>query len=213
MAWLPEQLMTKTLRNEKMWAQHVKHFLVLISGIETKSQEQMDRGGRENFIMEEFSTWMEILNQKYPDAAVHPWLSYTTGTRRSKISGDYLFRNFQEGLRVFHRDLNPVWAKVLSEGVSGKSKEEVWARFCYIYSCNLNRTEPDDVTPQDFDHKRVEQKKWVFVYKYLGPCCEFLELGEGQCHEFLANPVELGSRGTSSDKRKSKGNLTLTPKP
>ena len=43
--------MTKTLTNPKVWAQLVKQFLVLISGIETKSQEDMDKGGRENFIM------------------------------------------------------------------------------------------------------------------------------------------------------------------
>ena len=206
MVWLPEQLMTKTLKSAKMWVQHVKQFLVLISGIETKSQDQMDKGGRENFIMEEYSTWQEILVQKFPDAAVHPWLTYTTGTRTKKIHGDYLFRNFQEGLRVFHRDLNTIWAVVLSEGISGKSKLEVWTRFCYLFWCSQQSVEPDEVTPHEFDYKKIEQKKWVYVFKYLGPCCEFLELGEGHCHEFLANPVELGSRGTSSEKRKSKGN-------
>ena len=207
MSWLPEQLMTKTLKHEKMWAQNVKQFLVLISGIETKMQEQMDRSGRERFMMEEYSTWQEILVQKYPEAAVHPWLSFTTGTRNKKISGDYLFRNFQEGLRVFHRDLNTIWTVVLSEGVSGKSKQEVWSRFCYLYWCSLNKTDADEVTPADFDYHKVELKKWVFAFKYLGPCCEFLELGEGHCHEFLANPMEVGSRSTSQEKRKSKGSF------
>ena len=55
--------MTKTLKHEKMGAQNVKQFLVLISGIETKMQEQMDRSGRERFMMEEYSTWQEILVQ------------------------------------------------------------------------------------------------------------------------------------------------------
>ena len=205
MAWLPEQLMTKSLDNERMWAQHVKQFLVLISGIETKSQEEMDKGSREHFIMTEYTTWLEILQQKFPDAAVHPWLSYTTGTRKVKVSGDYLFRNFQEGLRVFHRDLNTVWAHVLSEGISGKSKEEVWCRFCYLFSCKLNNADPDTVTPINFDYKKIEQKKWILAFKYLGPCCEFLELGDDNCHEFLATPVQLGSRGTSTEKRKTKG--------
>ena len=50
MVWLPEQLMTKTLTNVKMWAQHVKQFLVLMHDIETKSQEDMDKGGREHFL-------------------------------------------------------------------------------------------------------------------------------------------------------------------
>ena len=72
MAWLPEKLLTKTLKNEKMWAQHVKQFLVLVSGIETKSQEQMDKGGRESFMMDEFQTWVDIINQKYPEATVLP---------------------------------------------------------------------------------------------------------------------------------------------
>ena len=65
MSWLPEQLMTKTLKHEKMRAQNVKQFLVLICGIETKmqEQEQMDRSGRERFMMEEYSTWQEILVQ------------------------------------------------------------------------------------------------------------------------------------------------------
>ena len=102
-----------------------------------------------------------------------------------------------------------MWALVLSEGISGKSKEEVWTRFCYLLWCKMNSLEADEVTPHDFDYKKVEQKKWVLSFKYMGPCCEFLELGTGTCHEFLANPVELGSRGTSTEKRKSKGN----PKP
>ena len=55
MAWLPEQLMTKTLTNVKMWAQHVKQFLMLICGIGTKSQEDMNKGGREHFITSEYN--------------------------------------------------------------------------------------------------------------------------------------------------------------
>ena len=101
MAWLPEQLMTKSLKNEKMWSQHVKQFLILTCGIETKSQEELDKGGRENFMMEEYSRWVDILSQKFPDAAVHPWLNFTTGTRKMQLDGGYLYRNFQEGLRIF----------------------------------------------------------------------------------------------------------------
>ena len=72
MAWLPEQLMTKTLSNAKMWAQHVKQLLVLTCGVETKSQEDMDKGGHKHFIMSECNRWVEILGSKFPDAAVHP---------------------------------------------------------------------------------------------------------------------------------------------
>ena len=132
MAWLPDKLMTKTLTNPKMWAQHVKQFLFMICGIETKSQGEMDKGGREHFVMAEYTRWLEILTAKFPDAAVHPWLKFTTGTRSKKVDGAYLFRNFQEGLRVFHRDLNVVWAAVLKEGISGKSKEEMWSRLLLL---------------------------------------------------------------------------------
>ena len=236
MAWLPEQLMTKTLNNSKMWAQHIKQFVLMTSGIETKSQGEMDKGGRENYIMTEYSRWLEILMAKFPDAAVHPWLKFTTGTRTTKIDGKYLYRNFQEGLRIYHRDFNTTWEAVLKEGISGKSKEEVsfvlvllmvvsclnalalnvqvWCRFCYLFWCTSRGIKPDDVTPKDFDYKKIESKKWIYSFKYMGPPCEFLELGECTCHEFLANPTELSSRGTSSLKRKTKGKpntLNLTP--
>ena len=125
MAWLPEQLMTKTLNNSKMWAQHIKQFVLMTSGIETKSQGEMDKGGRENYIMTEYSRWLEILMAKFPDATVHPWLKFTTGTRTTKIDGKYLYRIFQEGRRIYHRDFNTTWEAVLKEGISGKSKEEV----------------------------------------------------------------------------------------
>ena len=85
----------------------------------------MDKGGRENYIMTEYSRWLEILMAKFPDATVHPWLKFTTGTRTTKIDGKYLYRNFQEGLRIYHRDFNTTWEAVLKEGISGKSKEEV----------------------------------------------------------------------------------------
>ena len=50
---------------------------------------------------------------------------------------------------------------------------------------NSKDEEPDDVTPVDFVWKRIEQWKWVFAFKYMGPCYEILELGETKCHEFL----------------------------
>ena len=214
MAWLPDKLMTKTLSNHTAWAQIVKQFLILISGIETKSQEDMDKGGRENFVMSEYNRWVDILRQKFPDAAVHPWLRHTTGTRIKEVDGSYIFRNFQEGLRIIHRDLNVVWAAVVKEGLSGRGKEEVWCRFCYLYWCKIIcKIKADEVTPVDFEYKKVETKKWIYAFKYLGPCCEFLELGEGVCHEFLANPKELGSRSTKQDKRTSKGKPKLKSKP
>ena len=202
MAWIPQQLMTKSLKNPTGWAQIIKQFIVLVAGIETKSQEEMDKGCRENHVMIEYSRWVEIMNAKYPDAAVLPWLMFTTGTRNQRINGKYLYRMFQDGLRIFHRDLNTTWALVLKEGTSGKSKEEIWARFCYLFLCKSKQEDPDDVTPADFPWKRVELRKWLFAFKYMGPCCELLELGEGHCHEFLANPSSLGERTTSGEKRK-----------
>ena len=205
MAWIPQQLMTKELSHEKMWAQHIKQFIALTAGIETKSQEEMDKGTRESHILQEFSRWIEIINEKFPRAAVLPWLSFTTGTRSTRINGKWLYRNFQEGLRIFHRDFNTVWEAVLKEGISGKSKEEIWCRFCYLLFCKNKDEDPDNVTPEDFLWKRVEQRKWVFAFKYMGPCCELLELGECECHEFLANPKQLSTRNTTSEKRKAKG--------
>ena len=164
--------MTKTLNNPKIWAQHIKQFVLMTSGIETKSQGEMDKGGRENYIMTEYSRWLEILMAKFPDAAVHPWLKFTTGTRTTKIDGKYLYRNFKEVLRIYHRDFNTTWEAVLKEGISGKSKEEVsylplslslsveflffvvsclnplalnvqvWCRFCYLYWSKIRGKNP-----------------------------------------------------------------------
>ena len=168
----------------------------------------MDTGSRQHFIFTEYSRWLDIIAEKHPEAAVLPWLKFTTGTGTTKVDGKYLFRNFQEGLRVFHRDLNIVWQAVLLEGISGKSKEEVWCRFCYLYYCRkVIEQDPENVTPEGFNWKRIEQKKWLYTFKYMGPCCEFLELGEGSSHEFLSNPVELSSRGTSKEKRKAEGTV------
>ena len=69
----------------------------------------------------------------------------------------------------------------LKEGTSGKSKKEVWERFYFLLWYKLQDDDP--VTPKDFHYERVESKNRVFSFKYRGPCCEFLELGEGVCHE------------------------------
>ena len=55
MTWIPIQLMGLNLKNNIGWAQVVKQFIVLVSGIETKSQDEMDKGARKNHIMSEFS--------------------------------------------------------------------------------------------------------------------------------------------------------------
>ena len=76
---------------------------------------------------------------------------------------------------------------------------------------NSKDEEPDDVTPVDFVWKRIEQWKWVFAFKYMGPCYEILELGETKCHEFLTNPKKLIQRSTSQEKRKSDGHPNPNP--
>ena len=91
-----------------------------------------------------------------------------------------------------NRDLNTEWSQVINEGISVKSKEELRARFCYRLYCKRNELEVEDTTPIDFDWKLEEKRKWVYVFKFMGPCCEVLELGESKCHEFLQNPKNLG---------------------
>ena len=100
MAWLPEELLTKTLDTPKMWAQHVKQFLVLISGIETKSQEEMDRGARENFIMAEFSRWVEILEAKYPGGSP-PMVKVHHGDAETAGRWSIPFPEFSGGVASF----------------------------------------------------------------------------------------------------------------
>ena len=135
-----------------------------------------------------------------------PYLSYTTGTCRTDVTGLYLYRTFSEGLRVINNDFNPVWAQVLKGHISGTSKEELWARFCHLIYCKRQDIEePEEVTPADFDWRREELRKWMHAFKYMGPPCELLELGEQRCHEFLQNPKGLGKRNTSQEKRKADG--------
>ena len=206
MAWIPMQLMGLNLKNNIGWAQVVKQFIVLVSGIETKSQDEMDKGARENHILSEYSRWVQIMHEKFSEAAVLPYLSYTTGTRQKDVTGLYLYRNFSDGLRVINNEFNPVWAQVLKGRISGTSKEELWARFCYLIYCKRQDIEePEEVTPADFDWRREELRKWMFAFKYMGPPCELLELGEQKCHEFLQNPKGLGKRNTSQEKRKADG--------
>ena len=107
----------------------------MVSGIETKSQDEMTKGQREDSIFSEYMNWVEILEAKFPNAAINSWLEYTTGTKTIKVTGAYLYRNFQEGLRVFHNELNKIWSTAISAGNSGKSREEVWQRFCYLVAC------------------------------------------------------------------------------
>ena len=125
MEWMPEHLMDVKLKNSSMWSQHVKQLIMLTAGIETKSQEEMNKGQREDFILSEYNNWCDILGQKHPNAPVLRWLKFTTGTRTARIDGGYLFHNFQEGLRIFHNEFNRVWDTVLQEGTSGKSKEYI----------------------------------------------------------------------------------------
>ena len=203
MEWMPGSLLLPSLRNVAAWAQHVKQIIMLTAGIETKSQEEMTKATREHFMLQEYNNWRAILAQKYPNASVLPYLEYTTGTKTAKVNGAYLYRNFQEGLRMFHNRFNGVWAAVLKEGISGKSKCEIWTRFCCVYHCAKTGEEKEESTPANFYWQKIERQKWVYAYKHAGPCCELLELGTGVCHEFLSSPDGLALRGTGSAKRKA----------
>ena len=203
MEWLPSHLLHHNLANCSAWSQHVKQSIMMIAGIETKSQDEMNKGQREDCIYSEYMNWVEILAAKHPRASVNGWLEYTTGTKTVKVTGAYLYRNFQEGLRVFHNELNKVWTLTIAEGNSGKSKEEVWKRFCYLYSCKREKSEPDATTPDDFDLGKIETLKWIYTYKHQGPPCEFLQIGRHSCHEFLASPKGLALRSTGTKKRRA----------
>ena len=169
--------MTETLRNCVAWAQHVKQMIMLTTGIETKRQKDMNKGELQHFMYEEYKNWIDICEQKFPNAAVQGWLEFTTGTRSAKVNGAYLYRNFCEGLRAFHK-CAPIWEQTLTEGTSGKAKEEMWKRFCYLLNCNRTGSKPEESTPKDFDWEKTEKQKWMYVFKWMGPPCEFLELGD-----------------------------------
>lgn len=76
---------------------------------------------------------------------------------------------FSEGLHTFNRDFNTAWDQVLKERISDKSKEESWTRFYYLLHYKKAEEDPEDTTSVDFDWKRVEQRKWVHTFKYMGP--------------------------------------------
>ena len=173
---------------------------MLTTGIETKRQKDMNKGELQHFMHEEYKNWIDICEQKFPNAAVQGWLEFTTGTRSAKVNGAYLYRNFTEGLRVFHKCV-PLWTQTLAEGSSGKAKEEIWKRFCYLLNCSRLLIEPEEATPKDFDWEKIEKQKWMYAFKWMGPPCEFLELGDKKCHEFLANPTEVSKRGTGTKER------------
>ena len=80
-----------------------------------------------------------------------------------------------------------VWTLTISEDNSGKSKEEVWKRFCYLLSCKREKLEPSDTTPDDFDLAKIEIQKWIYTYKHQGPACEFLQIGSSSCHDFFTS--------------------------
>jgi hypothetical protein len=211
MAWLPTQLMSETLGNAATWGQVVKQFVLMRCGVETKRQQEMTKGQREDFIMDEYANWVGLVKKKHPNAAVNAWLDFTTGTRTQKVHGHYLYRNFQQGLRIFHNQFNPLWESVIKAGTSGKSKEELWERFCYLWHCVKVKRTPLDSTPDDFDVRKAELKKWVYAYKYTGPPCELLDIGEGECHEELSSPKNVAARPTGTKQRKSKKTFEARP--
>ena len=108
MEWLPSHLTSEDLGHADSWAQHVKQMIMMGAGIETKRQEEMDKGSREAFIMDEYNRWCEVVERTYDNAMILEYLHWTTGKREKPITGYYLYRNFTEGLRVFHNTLNKI---------------------------------------------------------------------------------------------------------
>ena len=204
MEWLPKHLLSTDMKDATSWAQHVKQFIILTAGIETKRQDQMNKKSRCDFVLAEYEKWTDFIEQKYPDAAVLPFLNFTTGNQTTRVDGKHLYRNFSEGLRVFHNDRNPIWKRVINGQTSGKSIEELWRFFCYLYWCHSRKPklEPEEWTPKGFDVGKIEKMKWVSAYKFLGPPCEKFRHDSEKCHEFLASPVGLAGRNTNTKKRK-----------
>ena len=66
----------------------------------------------DHFIHKKYKDWCAILRQKHPEAAIHAYMGHTTGKRATSIDGIYLYRNYQEGLRIFHNEWNPLWAEI-----------------------------------------------------------------------------------------------------
>ena len=210
MEWFPKYLLSECMKEASSWAQHVKQFIILISGIETKSQDQMNKSERCDFMLTEFEKWTAFLANKHPDAAVLPFLKYTTGNKTTFVDGKHLYRNFSDGLRVFHNELNPLWKKVLAGQTSGKSVKELWQFFCYLYWCRSRKPEltPEEVTPKSFDVGKVEKLKWLLAFKFLGPPCEKFRHGIKRCHEFLASPAGLAGRNSTTTKKRKTEKLS-----
>ena len=163
----------------------------------------MSKGERACFIAQEYGGWCKTLKTKYPDASVNRFMAFTTGKCTTSIDGAYLYRNFQEGLRIFHNEWNSLWAEILAGQISGKSPEEIWSYFLYRVRCKKKGTDPEGILPETFtpvDQLSMEKQKWSLSYKCLGPPRELFNNGE--CHEFLNNPQELAARGSGAAKRK-----------
>jgi len=121
---LPPRLMEKDLRFCSSWAQQVKQMAIIMAGIETKRQGDMSKGERACFIAQEYGGWCKTLKTKYPDASVNRFMAFTTGKCTTSIDGAYLYRNFQEGLRIFHNEWNSLWAEILAGQISTKDRRK-----------------------------------------------------------------------------------------
>ena len=124
-----------------------------MSGIETQRQEDMTKPSRENFVLGQYNNWITHLAAKYEQSAVLQFLSFTTARKTNRITGDYLYRHYQEALRVFHNEWNGKWSKLCRGQVSGKSYFEIWKKFVYQLQCTkkgdviLDEVPPERVRP------------------------------------------------------------------
>ena len=96
--------------------------IIVVSGIETKSQDQMYKGNEEEpYYVRIFplgtNNEREVLGN-----IMLPWLTFTTGTRITNVTGSYLYHMVFEGFHVINNNFNTVWSQLLKGRISDTSK-------------------------------------------------------------------------------------------
>ena len=180
--YMPSFLFAPDLKNASSWAQIVKQFLFLKVGVETKRQGDKTKQERDLFCFTEYGRWCDIINLQYPNNCVHEYLQHTSSTRNKLLNGTGIFRKFSAGLKIFGNKFGPTWNKILNEGVSGKSKDELWLKFCK----QIQRKFKDVQTAERTVH-------WLLAFKHVGAASRVI-FGV-DVDEQLADPVGFSRRG------------------
>ena len=164
---------------------------MLTAGIETKRQQSMKKGEREDFMLTEYLNWVEIIQQQHSNADVGPYLEYTTGTHATKVTGIYLYRNFTEGLRMFHKDFVPVWNKVFAGQISCKSPDELCFFFVICWIAVSTMRNRGIGIPRHFLLTKSKKQNGFWHSNWWSRRVKPLVLATTNVtsHEFLANPT------------------------